>query len=770
MGRPLPRVPGAGLSLSVTVLGIRHHGPGSARSVATALDELAPDCVVIEGPPELDALLPLAEHPQLVPPVAGLVYAVDSPRRAAFYPFAVFSPEWVALRWALARDVEVRFADLPATHALADEEPAGAPDEVRPEARPSQPSEAGEPAESGDGPASALRQDPVGELARAAGYDDPERWWEDAVEHRRDSTLDRFAMLSEAMAAVRENAPADEENDRREAAMRRVLRAVRQAGRERVAVVCGAWHAPALEESRWPTQAADNQLLAKLPRTKVAATWTPWTAGRLARASGYGAGVRSPGWYRHLFTTADEDVVPGWLVRVARALREEGLDASPASVVEATRLAEALAAVRGRPSPGLAELDDATRAVLTEGSDLPLALVDRTLVVGEELGQVPDETPMVPLAADVARQQRSLRLKPSPTSTVVQLDLRRDAGRARSVFLHRLRVLGVGWADPVSAGSTTGTFKEAWQLEWRPELAVSLVEASLYGNTVAAAAEESAREQAAAADLTGLAALVGDCLVADLPGALTDVVAVLSERTARQHDTLTLLRTVEPLARTCRYGDVRGADTTGIAGVLETVVVRASLGLRAACQSLDDDGAAAVRAGVEGTERGVALLDDRALTEPWHAALTRLGDEPAVHGAVSGRVNRVLLDAGLLASEEAARRLSRRLSVGADAEAGAAWLDGFLTGEALLLLHDDGLLGVVDAWVASVPEPVFEDLLPLLRRTFSRFESGERRQIGSHLRDLGRSRPQDAPVDVDLERGRPAAQLVARLLGLEVAR
>lgn len=763
MGRPLPRLQGAGLTLSVsslTVLGIRHHGPGSARSVATGLDELSADCVVIEGPPELDALVPLAAHPDLVPPVAGLVYALDSPRRAAFYPFAVFSPEWVALQWAVAHEVEVRFADLPAVHMLAPGEEDGQPDD----------DEAPEPEVEARRPRSALRLDPIGELAHAAGYDDPERWWEDAIEHRRDSTLDRFAMLSEAMATVREKAPEDEENDRREAAMRRVLRATQRAGRERVAVVCGAWHAPALEEHRWPTQAADNRLLAKLPKTKVAATWAPWTAGRLAMASGYGAGVRSPGWYRHLFTTPDEEVVAGWLVQVAHALREEGLDAAPASVVEATRLADALAAVRGRPSVGLSELDDATRAVLTEGSDLPLALIDRKLVIGEELGRVPDETPMVPLAADVAKQQKSLRLKPSAKSSVVQLDLRRDAGLARSVLLHRLRVLGIDWAEQVSAGSTTGTFKEAWQLEWRPELAVALVEASVYGNTVLAAAEASVREQAAAADLAGLAMLVEECLLADLSSGLSDVVAVLAERTARQHDTLTLLRTVEPLARTCRYGDVRGADTAGIAHVLETVVVRASLGLRAACQSLDDDGAAAMRDGIEGTQRGVALLDDPALTEPWHAALARLGDEAAVHGSVSGRVNRVLLDADLLSSEEAARRLSRRLSVGADAEAGAAWLDGFLTGEALLLLHDDELLGVVDEWVASVPEQVFEDLMPLLRRTFSRFETGERRQIGAHLRDLGKPRSTVTSAGVDLERGRPATELVARLLGLEVAR
>ena len=47
----------------VHVLGVRHHGPGSARAVAEALDELRPDLVLVEGPPELDALTGLVADP-----------------------------------------------------------------------------------------------------------------------------------------------------------------------------------------------------------------------------------------------------------------------------------------------------------------------------------------------------------------------------------------------------------------------------------------------------------------------------------------------------------------------------------------------------------------------------------------------------------------------------------------------------------------------------------------------------------------------------------
>ncbi|WP_325603492.1 DUF5682 family protein [Nocardioides sp.] len=734
----------------VEVLGIRHHGPGSARSVAAALEELQPDLVLIEGAPELDALVAFAADPELVPPVAGLVYAVDAPRRSLFYPLAVFSPEWVALQWAIRNGVDARFADLPAAHLLAEAADEAADAATNPPRRP----------------------DPIAILAATAGYDDAERWWEDAVEHRRSSTLQRFAVLREAMAQLRAEGEPDRENELREAAMRRVIRTAQKAGAERIAFVCGAFHAPAVHPSTWPPASADNKLLAGLSKAKVSATWAPWTAGRLAAASGYGAGVASPGWYQHLFVTPDETVVASWLVKVAHALRSERLDASPAAVVEAVRLAEALAAVRGRPSVGIDELQDASRAVLCDGSDLPLQMIGRALLVGEELGRVPASTPMVPLASDLVRHQKSLRLKPTASQTVIQIDLRKEAQLARSVLLHRLLLLGIEWGHQVDAGRSTGTFKEAWQLEWQPELAVAVIEASVHGNTVISAAESRVTERAEVAeDLTALASLIEQCLLAELPGGLASVVHTLAERTARQHDALGLLTTIEPLARTCRYGDVRGADTDEVHHVLRTVVVRAALGLAGACSALDDDGAEALRGAIEGAHRGITLLDDPELTTPWLRALHGIAPVDSVHGSVSGRVNRMLLDGAQLTAEEAGSRLSRRLSHGADAPAAAAWLDGFLSGEALLLLHDEALLRIIDDWVAGINETTFEDLLPLLRRTFSRFEPPERRQIGEHLRHRGAaSRESASSAALDLDQAAPAVARVAALLGLEASR
>ncbi len=108
--------------------------------------------------------------------------------------------------------------------------------------------------------------------------------------------------------------------------MRQKIRAALKRGRERVAVVCGAWHAPVL---RWPLPpaAADVRTLRGAPRRKITLTWVPWTHQRLASATGYGAGVASPGWYHHLWVAPDQPIVR-WLAKVAQALR----DARPSGI------------------------------------------------------------------------------------------------------------------------------------------------------------------------------------------------------------------------------------------------------------------------------------------------------------------------------------------------------------------------------------------------------------------------------------------------------
>jgi hypothetical protein len=724
--------------MTVHLFGIRHHGPGSARALSAALVELEPDIVLIEGPPEADKVVELAADPEMVPPVALLAYAVDDSTRAAFWPFAVFSPEWQAIRHALAAGVPVRFCDLPAAYQF------------------------GSSGHQGRG----LAADPLATLAAAGGYDDPERWWDDVVEHRRDGAPP-VTVTAEAMAELRADEVATGREAQREAYMRTTLRKAIREGFERIAVVCGAWHVPALAEPL-PPATHDARVLKGLPKRKVACTWVPWTHGRLASASGYGAGVSSPGWYHHLFTAPDQ-ITTRWLTKVARVLRAEDLPVSSAHVIEAVRLADTLAALRERPLAGLSEVTEATRAVLCGGNDLLLDLVTREAVVGELLGTVPSATPQAPVAADLAAQARRLRLKRDTAERTVELDLRKPNDLEKSRLLHRLRILGIDWGRPAAdERRNQGTFRETWTLSWDPGLEVDLVAAGAHGTTVLGAATTVmlgvADDSSTLAEVT---AALERSLLADLAEALPSLLKGVDTRAAKDADVGHLMAALPALARSARYGDVRGSDTAGLGSVASRMVARVCAGLSRTVHGLDAEAAAKVLELIGGVQDATILLD-RSVRDEWLETLQGLSDRPSVPPLITGRLSRLMLDTERLDTAEVALRLGRALTPGTETADAAGYIEGFLAGGGLLLVHDERLLELVDTWLTGIRDDAFLEVLPLLRRTFGTFASPERRSIGDRARVLRDPSARAAVVDTELDVDLAAAALpvVARLLGV----
>jgi hypothetical protein len=728
------------------IFGIRHHGPGCARALRAAFDELRPDLVLIEGPPDAEEALALAVRPETVPPVALLVWAVDEPRHAVYYPFAVFSPEWQAIRWAAEQRVPARFFDLPQSIQLALEKT----DLDKTEEEPRDP----------------LQDDPLGVLAEAAGYTDRELWWEQQIEQRRDPAGLFEAILS-AMTELRSHArPPEKREALREAFMRQRLRAARKEGFERIAVVCGAWHAPALADPGSVKE--DAALLKSLPKVRTAVTWIPWTHSRLSYHSGYGAGVASPGWYHHLWTSPDRAPIR-WVTQAARLLREEDLEASPASAIESVRLAESLAALRGLPMPGIAELNEAVQSVLCHGETSPMALIRARLEIGDVLGQVPEDALAVPLQCDLEAQQRRLRLKPTAEIREIDLDLRQENDRARSLLLHRLRLLDVPWGEPRKAYGKSGTFHELWKLAWQPEMVVRVIERSLWGNSIEEAATAFAVDQGRRiTDLPPLTDLLDRAILAGLPAAVESLLSDLQARAAVTADLRHMMDALPPLARVSRYGDVRGTRANDVLPVVHGLFERIAVGLPGACSSLDDDAASIMADSLGRVHDSLGVLDLPDLREEWREVLGHLADLEGAHGLVRGYACRLLVDQAALDAAEVARRARLALSTAVPARDAAAWIEGLLRGSGLLLLHHDALWEALDGWLAELPPDTFHETLPLLRRAFSEFHAPERRKMGEKVKHLGRAPAAALPVtvDVDTERAARVLPVLAQILGV----
>ncbi|TGE28561.1 DUF5682 family protein [Hymenobacter metallicola] len=756
------------------LFGIRHHGPGSTASLLKALDEYQPDMVLLECPADGEKALLLASTPDLQPPVALLLYNPKQHQQASFLPFAHFSPEWQATLWCQQHGAHLRCFDLPQAlrFALSDavelvpppDSSADLPVETEASAEPAAAETAGESGAAED----PFRHDPIAYLARLDGYTDGERWWEARIEHSA-GHADAFAVVLQMMTALREELawPESAETLLREAYMRETLRSTLKQGYQRVAVVCGAWHAPVLRAENLPGYAKNDKACLKgLKKVPTEATWVPWTYERLARQSGYGAGVLSPAWYELLFEQPHAQVVTHWMVRAAHLLREQQLDASSAHAIEGVRLAEALAAVRGLSLPGIEELEEAAVSIFGGGYAEALGLVHEQLVIGQKLGEVPAELPASPLQQDLALQQKTWRLKPEAARKTLALDLRKDLDLGRSHLLHRLQLLNIRWGKPERVTGKSGTFHEVWDLQWRPEMVLQLLEAGRWGNTVVAAASGAAAQRARqATDLSQVSTLLEEALRADLGPALGLLVARLETLSADTRDVAHLLTALPPLVNVLRYGNVRRTETAQVAQVVHHLVPRLCISLPLATTGLDTDAAAQLLEQLEAAHLAIRRLPDAAQHADWYAALHSVARQPASSGLLAGAATRLLFDGQQLGAEETATLLGLALAPAQPTEYATAWIEGFLRGSGLLLIHNRVLFDLLDAWLSGLEESVFQEVVPLLRRSFADFSQPERQQVLS-LAAGGAAAVATPEADIDLERGLRVLPGLRELLGL----
>ncbi|MFF7982500.1 DUF5682 family protein [Streptomyces sp. NPDC007901] len=711
------------------LIGVRHHAPSLAAAVPELLDTAAPDVLLVELPAELQEWLPWLADEETRAPVALAAAPSDGSSGPAFYPFADFSPELAAVRWAARSGVPVVACDLP----LADRG-----------------WREGEAAARGPGHLStALRS----RLTGRPGDDLWDRLVEAAAPGSTPEALRRAALLTGW--AMREESAVSEVDLRREEWMRERLAQATAEG-SRAAVVVGAFHTPALLRpfrGAGPRSTCGCRRVGATSPHPPAPEWTtsliPYTYALLDERSGYPAGIRDPEWQHMVLEAAGEpsaltEMLTRAAVRICAELRSMGHPSGPADAREIIRLAGDLARLRNLPAAGRGELVEAVQTVLAQGEPYgrgrAVAKAMENVLVGDRAGRPTPRVPRSGLAPAVEAELADLGL-PGPADSGpgatrdLRLDpLRSDLDRRRELLLRRLTLCSVPYAERKEVTGTGGAdaLTSRWEVRWTPATAAMLAAAGVRGVTLAQAAEgvlrEHGRRERDAGGPTAAQVLAGleQAAHCGLPGLvderLGDTADVLPDS-----GTLPELLAALALSDRLRAGHVAGLDAdedrtakaVAVAELLTAAAVRQVDGLTGSEDRAD------AHALLELAHRA-DLLGGIRLTD----ALARLAADgsPLMRGA-AGAV-RVLL--GQEEPEAFGRRVASWVDGAVDAEARTALtarLTGVLTAAGRLLEAAAPALEPLVDRVSELSDRDFLDRLPALRGGFDALSPADRERL-----------------------------------------
>ena len=742
------------MSAGVHVFGVRHLSPGGAWHLRATLDAVRPKVVLIEGLSDAETLIPDLTRSGTKPPVAILAYTDSVPVRTLVYPLATYSPEYQALAWAKENRARVEFIDLPSDIFLGLQDVELERAAKQREKGEQEDEEPGTPT-TPDRPASpAWRPEPERSLyeriAERCGEPDYDTYWERRFEHNLSPGSYRQAAYTLGRELRDEPDPPvwRAENLVREAFMRRRIREVLDdvVKPEQVVAVVGAFHAPVLGPEL-PAMTDDE--LGRLRRRSSKLTLMPYSYFKLSSQSGYGAGNHAPAYFELVWQQmngGDLDELPHrYLSGVVRHLRDAGTHRSTAEVIEGVRLARTLAALHDGAAPTLADLQDAAVTLVGHGERSTVAEALAHVNVGTAIGELPKGVSRTSIQEDFDREMARLKLEKyrKTVAEELTLDLRENrhvktAEAAfldlnRSTFFHRLRVLGVGFARPLATGQQQATWAERWKLQWDPECEIALVEAVLLGETVELATAYKFKQLLdAATGIDAAADVVKDACQCGLAKSMDLARKRLQELAAVSSDLKAIAHAAAQLSLVVRYGDVRKFDPSPLLPLIEELFVQGALALYGAA-ACDNKAAQDYLTSIDELNRVSLEHHDRVEGELWVRQLRKLSDADDRNPLLSGYACAVLLERGLMATDDLAREVSRRLSPGIPADLGAGWFEGLSKRNRSALLARQPLWQELAGYVQSLDDEQFKRAIVFLRRAFGGFAPHQKRQICENL-------------------------------------
>ncbi len=717
----------------INFFGIRHLSPAGAFYLRQYLDGIKPELVIIEAPNDFEDTVQDIVRNETKPPFAILAYTQTVPVRTVLYPFAEYSPEYQAILWCYENNVRLQFMDIPSKTFLALSDM-----KIR-------------QAEQADEIDEDEQRPDVYELISEKSIDGShETFWERTLEHCENYEAYREGanLFGENIRAFSEKDGFDaEETAMREIHMRSVLRSAVKSGisPEKIVAVTGAYHVEGLKS--WETE----EELPEFPEIPSLHTLMPYSYYRLSTRSGYGAGNNAPAYYELIKDGLQKGDrlyhANAYLSKIAEKMRENGNAASSAQVIEAMRLACSLAKMRGGNIPTLRDLRDAAQTCIGEGSFAAISVACADTEIGTKIGELPDGVSRTSIQDDFYRLLKELKLEKyrSVTSQELRLDLRENLRASteksafldlnRSFFLHKLRVLGMNFAQLIGNTQTNATWVEAWNLCWTPESEIVLVESALKGDTVELAASFQIKETVEQAqEMPVIAKAVDDAFCCGLPTAISYAVSALQAAAVDAVSFEELARTAFSLSNVISYGDIRKADCSAVEPILKQLYYRACLIMGSACVC-NDDASKAIAEAID-MLNSVELAQGFLETEKWITALKEVSSRDDLNTKLSGLCTAILLERNKMTNDELKTEVSRRLSKGVPADLGAGWFEGLTLKNRYGLIARLSLWESLDEYINSLDEEEFKRALVFLRRAFADFSANEKDSIAENLGEI----------------------------------
>ncbi|UHA73661.1 DUF5682 family protein [Paenibacillus sp. 481] len=765
---------------AVHIFGVRHLSPGGAKHLLDFLNQIRPTAVLIEGPSDATPEIRHLTNEVTKPPIAILAFTDHLPVRTVLWPFAAYSPEYQAMKWAAQNGALAAFIDLPSSATIAlqdvraasgDEREAGdqfeAESDSEAESISKSTSKSKTKSEQHDShplaqsaeEESYKQQSIYARIAEIAGEHDYDMYWERNYEHNLNVGAYQEAIIAFSSQMRELSEEKEQQHDRaeyaynlvREAYMRRRIQETIRSGHDpnKIVVVCGAYHASALADL---TDAMTDKELEGLPSRSTKLTLMPYSYFKLSSMSGYGAGNMAPNYFEmmweRMITDTLDDLPEHYLSAVARLLRDTGTHRSTAEVIEAVRLAESLAALHGGSAPTLRDLRDAAQTLLGRGDLSVVADALARIDVGTAIGSLAEGVSQTPIQDDLNRLLKQLKLQSYKTTvaTDVSLDLRENRRVAseeaafldlnRSKLFHRLKLLGISFATLRPSGQERASWAEHWVLQWSPEVEIQVVESTLLGETVHIAAAYVLQQKldgcSSIAEASAFIRVACEC------GMMTQMEAArqtLQRLAVDSRDVVQIAAATRELSIIISYGDIRRIDTAPLVPLLEQLFMRACLFLLDASNCNDEASNGMITAMNE--LNSVALDHHEQVDESlWLQELLHLAERDDRNPRLSGFACAILLERNAITAQQCTEEVSRRLSPGIPADLGAGWFEGLALRNRYALLSRMSLWEQLNQYIVSLEDEEFTRALVFLRRAFSSFSAREKTMIAELLGEL----------------------------------